>query len=103
MRAWRVREPAPIGRGPLEFGSVEVPAPGAGEVLIAVRACGVCRTDLHIAEGDLPVHRPLVIPGHEVVGEVVALGEVKNGASEPVFTSMSCPTIEKVTVAMPLG
>ena len=75
MRAWRVREPAPIGRGPLEFGSVEVPAPGAGEVLIAVRACGVCRTDLHIAEGDLPVHRPLVIPGHEVVGEVVALGE----------------------------
>lgn len=75
MRAWRVREPAPIGRGPLEFGSVEVPAPGVGEVLIAVRACGVCRTDLHIAEGDLPVHRPLVIPGHEVVGEVVALGE----------------------------
>lgn len=75
MRAWRVREPAPIGRGPLEFGSVEVPAPGAGEVLIAVRACGVCRTDLHIAEGDLPVHRPLVIPGHEVVGEVVALGK----------------------------
>jgi len=75
MRAWRVREPAPIGRGPLEFGSVDVPLPGAGEVLIAVRACGVCRTDLHVAEGDLPVHRPLVIPGHEVVGEVVALGE----------------------------
>ncbi|MFL0240323.1 zinc-binding alcohol dehydrogenase family protein [Mycobacterium sp. SMC-17] len=75
MRAWRVREPGPIERGPLEFGSVDVPAPGDGEVLIAVRACGVCRTDLHVAEGDLPVHRPFVIPGHEVVGEVVAVGE----------------------------
>lgn len=75
MRAWRVREPGPIEHGPLEFGSVDVPAPGDGEVLIAVRACGVCRTDLHVAEGDLPVHRPFVIPGHEVVGEVVAVGE----------------------------
>jgi len=75
MRAWRVGEPGPIEHGPLEFGSVDVPAPGDGEVLIAVRACGVCRTDLHVAEGDLPVHRPFVIPGHEVVGEVVAVGE----------------------------
>ena len=58
MRAWRVRTPAPIDRGPLEFSTAAVPEPGAGEVLIAVRACGVCRTDLHIAEGDLPVHRP---------------------------------------------
>lgn len=53
---------------------VPVPEPGPGELLVAVRACGVCRTDLHVAEGDLPVHRPGVIPGHEVVGEVVALG-----------------------------
>ena len=51
-----------------------VPEPGPGELLVAVRACGVCRTDLHVAEGDLPVHRRGVIPGHEVVGEVVALG-----------------------------
>lgn len=42
--------------------------------MVAVRACGVCRTDLHVAEGDLAVHRPHVIPGHEVVGEVIALG-----------------------------
>lgn len=46
-----------------------------GELLVAVRACGVCRTDLHVAEGDLPVHRPQVIPGHEVVGEVVEAGQ----------------------------
>ena len=51
-----------------------VPEPGPGELLVAVQACGVCRTDLHVAEGDLAVHRPGVIPGHEVVGEVVALG-----------------------------
>ncbi len=75
MRAWRVRTPASIDRGPLEFCTAAIPEPGDGEVLIAVRACGVCRTDLHIAEGDLPVHRPLVIPGHEVVGEVVATGD----------------------------
>lgn len=52
-----------------------VPQPGPGELLVAVRVCGVCRTDLHVVEGDLAVHRPEVVPGHEVVGDVVALGE----------------------------
>ena len=51
-----------------------VPRPGPDEVLVAVLACGVCRTDLHVAEGDLAVHRPDVVPGHEVVGEVAAVG-----------------------------
>ena len=75
MRAWRVRHPAPVWARPLEFDDrATVPTPAAGELLVAVRACGVCRTDLHVAEGDLAVHRPGVIPGHEVVGEVIALG-----------------------------
>ena len=75
MRAWRVRRPGPASSGPLEFDTrAPVPEPGCGELLVAVQACGVCRTDLHVAEGDLAVHRPGVIPGHEVVGEVVALG-----------------------------
>lgn len=75
MRAWRVRRPGPMHSGPLEFDqAAPAPEPAAGELLVAVRACGVCRTDLHVAEGDLPVHRPGVTPGHEVVGEVVALG-----------------------------
>ena len=75
MRAWRVRSPGPMRSGPLEFhGAAAVPQPGPGDLLVAVRACGVCRTDLHVTEGDLPVHRPRVTPGHEVVGEVVALG-----------------------------
>ena len=65
---------------PLELdANAAVPEPPAGELLVAVRACGVCRTDLHVAEGDLAVHRPGVTPGHEVVGEVVALGPGAEG------------------------
>jgi len=75
MRAWRVREPGPVRTRPLAFDAqAAVPTPGPGEVLVAVRACGVCRTDLHVAEGDLPVHRRGVVPGHEVVGEVAGIG-----------------------------
>ncbi|MGE2692716.1 zinc-binding alcohol dehydrogenase family protein [Mycolicibacterium pulveris] len=74
MTAWRVSAPGPIDTAPLERATVPMPRPGSGELLVAVRACGVCRTDLHVAEGDLPVHRPGVIPGHEVVGEVVEIG-----------------------------
>jgi propanol-preferring alcohol dehydrogenase len=59
---------------PLDRVTTEVPQPAPGELLVAVRACGVCRTDLHVAEGDLPVHRPGVIPGHEVVAEVIQIG-----------------------------
>lgn len=59
---------------PLDRVTVDLPEPGPGELLVAVHACGVCRTDLHVAEGDLPVHRQGVIPGHEVVGEVTAIG-----------------------------
>ena len=75
MSAWRVREPGPMRTRPLEWVRTPVPEPGPGELLVAVRACGVCRTDLHVAEGDLPVHRPGVTPGHEVVGEVVATAD----------------------------
>jgi alcohol dehydrogenase, propanol-preferring len=74
VRAWQVQRPGPIDTGPLELVDVELPEPGPGQVRVAVSACGVCRTDLHVAEGDLPVHRPNVVPGHEVVGRVVALG-----------------------------
>ncbi|QKV81780.1 zinc-binding alcohol dehydrogenase family protein [Amycolatopsis sp. Hca4] len=74
MAAWRVSRPGPMATGPLEAVRAPVPRPAAGELLVRVLVCGVCRTDLHVAEGDLPVHRPGVIPGHEVVGEVVALG-----------------------------
>ncbi|WP_255768785.1 zinc-dependent alcohol dehydrogenase family protein [Pseudarthrobacter sulfonivorans] len=74
MRAWWVEEPGPIASGPLRLGERPDPAPGPNEVLLSVRACGVCRTDLHLSEGDLPPRGPRMIPGHEVVAEVVGLG-----------------------------
>ena len=80
MRAWRVRRPGPVRSDPLEFdAAAAIPVPASGELLVAVRACGVCRTDLHVAEGDLAVHRAGVTPGHEVVGEVAALGPDTSG------------------------
>jgi alcohol dehydrogenase, propanol-preferring len=82
MRAFRVTRPGPAATGPLEPVDEPVPAPGPDELLVAVLACGVCRTDLHVAEGDLPVHRPGVVPGHEVVGRVVRLGEDVTGFAE---------------------
>ena len=74
MRAWWVEQPGPIAGGPLVAGERADPEPGPGQLLVRVSACGVCRTDLHLAEGDLPAHRPRTIPGHEVVGRVAALG-----------------------------
>src|SRR5712692_6380917 len=83
MRAWHVEAPGPVTGHPLRLHSEDdVPRPGPGELLLRVLACGVCRTDLHVTEGDLPPHRPGVTPGHEVVGEVTALGE---GAAEGGF------------------
>ena len=74
MRAWVVHEPGPIATGPLRLTERAVPEPGPGGLLVRVLACGVCRTDLHLAEGDLPPRAPDITPGHEVVGEVVATG-----------------------------
>ncbi|MDI1461321.1 zinc-binding alcohol dehydrogenase family protein [Catellatospora sp. KI3] len=75
MRAWQVVRPGPMASRPLRQVELPVPEPAPGELLVRVRACGVCRTDLHVAEGDLPVHRPHVVPGHEIVGEVVTGAE----------------------------
>ncbi|WP_162830541.1 zinc-binding alcohol dehydrogenase family protein [Amycolatopsis thermalba] len=74
MHAWRVVRPGPPGTREFELRNEAVPDVGDGELLLRVLACGVCRTDLHVVEGDLPVHRAGVVPGHEVVGEVAALG-----------------------------
>ncbi len=63
-----------MATGPLRLIDRPVPEPGPGQLLIKVLLCGVCRTDLHLTEGDLPPKAPDVTPGHEVVGEVVATG-----------------------------
>jgi propanol-preferring alcohol dehydrogenase len=70
MRAMRLHH---LGE-PLQLDNVDEPIPGNNEVLLKVTACGVCRTDLHIVDGELPAHRLPLIPGHEIVGRVVALG-----------------------------
>ena len=74
MQAWVVESPGPIDSGPLRRVARELPEPGASQVRVRVSCCGVCRTDLHLAEGDLPSRRPRVTPGHEVVGVVHAVG-----------------------------
>jgi propanol-preferring alcohol dehydrogenase len=71
MRAMVLEKP---GR-PLELRRLAVPAPGPGQVLLRVRYCAVCRTDLHLVDGELPDPKLPVVPGHEIVGEVVAVGE----------------------------
>ncbi|HWF90687.1 MAG TPA: zinc-dependent alcohol dehydrogenase family protein [Terriglobales bacterium] len=71
MKALILNSPQKISKRLLYMEEVPRPEPAAGQVLLRVRACGVCRTDLHIVEGDLPPRREALIPGHQIVGEVV--------------------------------
>lgn len=75
MKACVLRRIAPIETRPLEFADVEEPQPCGDQVLVRVTACGVCRTDLHVIEGELPQRKTPVIPGHQVVGVVEKMGE----------------------------
>src|SRR6267143_5283386 len=75
MKACVLPKPAPIEKSPLEYAEVPTPQPAKREVLVRVRACGVCRTDLHVIEGELPPRKSPVIPGHQVVGIVEGQGE----------------------------
>src|SRR5208282_4319245 len=72
MKAATLTSPQEVRKRPLRIGQVARPEPKPGQVLLRVRVCGVCRTDLHIVEGELPPQRPGIIPGHQIVGEVVA-------------------------------
>ena len=74
MKGMAIHKPAPIETNPLTSIELDTPEPGPGEILVRVRTCGVCRTDLHVAEGDLPPRHPQIIPGHEVVGTVERRG-----------------------------
>jgi alcohol dehydrogenase, propanol-preferring len=74
MQASILRSPAPIETNPLELAEVPKPEPGAGQVLVRVNACGICRTDLHVIEGELAPRKSPITPGHQVVGIVEAVG-----------------------------
>ena len=79
MNACMLSKPAPVETRPLAITDVPKPTAADGEVLIKINACGICRTDLHVVEGELPVRRSPVIPGHQIVGTIEGIGE---GVSE---------------------
>lgn len=74
MQALVLEHPAPAEAGPLKLRARDTLAPGRGELLLRVAACAVCRTDLQICEGDLAAHRLPIVPGHQAVGRVAAVG-----------------------------
>src|SRR6476646_558164 len=82
MKAAILRVPQTIGKRPLTIGEIPKPQLERGQVLLRVRACGVCRTDLHIVRGELPAQCNLLVPGHQIVGEIVdgATAELPTGA-----------------------
>jgi propanol-preferring alcohol dehydrogenase len=71
VKAALLRSPGDVFKRPLAIEQIPMPQPGTGQVLLRVRACGVCRTDLHIVEGELPPLRQGVVPGHQIVGDIV--------------------------------
>ena len=78
MKAAVLNKPAPVSTNPLVYTDATTPTPGSGEILIRVSHCGVCRTDLHVAEGELPPRKSPVIPGHQVVGIIESFGTSSN-------------------------
>src|SRR6185436_2254188 len=74
MKACFLASPAPVDTKPLRYGKVATPAPGDDEIRVRVSASGICRTDLHIVEGDLAPRRSPVVPGHQIVGRVEERG-----------------------------
>ena len=81
MKAWLLDKPAPVTGTPLRIADVPMPVPSDDEVLIRVHACGICRTDLHVVEGELPVRGLPRIPGHQIVGTVTSVGSRVEGLS----------------------
>jgi alcohol dehydrogenase, propanol-preferring len=74
MKAMLLDRPAPIEQKPLRKADIPLPEPGTGEILLKIGACGVCHTDLHTAEGDLPLPVLPMVPGHQIVGRVEKAG-----------------------------
>jgi propanol-preferring alcohol dehydrogenase len=93
MQAWLLHKPALVETSPLSLSEVPVPVPQQDEVLVRVTACGICRTDLHVVEGELPPKKTPVIPGHQVVGVIEALGP--DAARQKVGTRVGIPWLYK--------
>ncbi len=74
MRAMILERPRPVGEAPLHLNELRTPTPGPGEILVRIRCCGICHTDLHTVEGDLQLPKLPLVPGHQIVGIVDAVG-----------------------------
>jgi alcohol dehydrogenase, propanol-preferring len=93
MKAWVLAKPGPVETNPLEFRDVPVPEPGPHEVLVRVNACGICRTDLHVVEGELAPKKARIIPGHQIVGVIESPGAM--AAKYPSGTRVGIPWLHK--------
>ena len=93
MKAQVLKTPAPVDDHPLVLQDVPLPDPKEDEVLVKVSACGICRTDLHVVEGELAPKLPAVIPGHQVVGSIVAAG--KKTGLYPAGTRVGIPWLHR--------
>ena len=76
MKAWILKTPKNVDERPLQLADIDTPTPREDELLLRVSACGICRTDLHVVEGELPVRRQPLIPGHQIVGRVERIGSL---------------------------
>ncbi len=81
MKAWVLPTPGPVDHHPLKLTEIPKPVPANDEILVKVSACGICRTDLHVVEGELEVRKTHVVPGHQIVGRVAELGSEVKGLS----------------------
>jgi propanol-preferring alcohol dehydrogenase len=93
MKAQVLSHPAPIETNPLAYTDLPTPEPADDEVLIKVNACGICRTDLHVIEGELPPRLPNVVPGHQVVGSIVERG--KKASKYAMGTRVGIPWLHR--------
>ena len=93
MKACALHSPAHVETNPLVFEDYPIPQPASGEVLVRISFCGVCRTDLHVVEGELPPHKSPVVPGHQVIGVIEKLG------SGPSLVSTRFPIGARVGIA----
>jgi propanol-preferring alcohol dehydrogenase len=99
MKACLLSVPRLVEASPLTYGDVQDPQPVGTEVLIRVRACGVCRTDLHVVEGELPSRKCRLIPGHQIVGTVEARGE--RSTRFPIGTRVGIPWLHRTCGVCP--
>ena len=102
MQAAVLSTPSPISQSPLKIEDVPTPEPQPGHVLLKVLACGVCRTDLHIVEGELTPRMPRVIPGHQIVGEIVA-GDFEGKADHVGKAALGRPVEQSSTLSIRQG